>query len=224
MKLKTPLSKERLRCRKKFLHYFPNGFTDATYIAWERQYKSDAHFRFQEELNQNEYERLLSQKQYDEIALRAVKIETKTNLLFSFEKMALRDAVKPARGSKAFAEGLFNYVYGKQELQLRFEKFAEVLISLPRRQTRVSTWPLQTVFGFLANPHEHIFLKPRVTQIAASKYNYHFIYLSRPNWETYKSLLDFAEQIRKDVSDLKPQDFIDLQSFIWVMGSEEYPD
>ncbi len=137
--------------------------------------------------------------------------------------MALRDAVKSAEGAKAFALGLFNYIYGKEELQIRFEKFAEVLISLPRRQTRVSTWPLQTVFGFIGNPHEHIFLKPRVTQIAASNYNYNFIYKSRPNWETYQSLLDFADQIRRDLRSLKPQDFIDLQSFIWVMGSEEYP-
>jgi hypothetical protein len=224
LKLKTPLSKEGLSCRKKFLYYFPKGFTDATYIAWERQYKLNAHFRFQEELNLDEYERLLSRKRYEEIALRAVKIETKTNLLFSFEKMALRDAVKSAEGSKAFAQGLFDYVYGKKELQLRFEKFSDVLISLPRRQTRVSTWPLQTVFGFLANPQEHIFLKPRVTQIAAGKYNYNFVYHSRPNWITYQSLLGFAEQIRKDAEDLKPQDFIDLQSFMWVMGSEEYPD
>ncbi|MFN2438210.1 MAG: hypothetical protein ABR503_03355 [Chitinophagaceae bacterium] len=138
--------------------------------------------------------------------------------------MALRDAVKPAAGSKAFALGLFDYIYGREELQLRFEKFAEVLTSLPRRQTRVFTWPLQTVFGFLANPQEHIFLKPRVTQLAANKYNYNFVYQSRPNWETYQSLLSFAEQIRKDTEELKPQDFIDLQSCIWVMGSEEYPD
>jgi hypothetical protein len=71
----------------------------------------------------------------------------------------------------------------KEKMQIRFEKFYGVLISLPRRQTRVSTWPLQTVFGFIANPKEHIFLKPRVTQIAASKYNYNFVYQSRPNWE-----------------------------------------
>jgi hypothetical protein len=79
--------------------------------------------------------------------------------------MALRDAVKPPEGAKAFAKGLFNYIYGTEELQLRFEKFSEVLISLPRRQTRVSTWPLQTIFGFLANPDEHIFLNPGLPRL-----------------------------------------------------------
>jgi hypothetical protein len=119
---------------------------------------------------------------------------------------------------------LYQYVYGKGSFQKRFENFATVLDSLPRKQTRVRTWPLQTVFGFIANPAEHIFLKPRVTQVAATKYHYDFLYRSKPNWETYKSLLDFAEQVRKDTADLGPKDFIDLQSFIWVLGSDEYDD
>ena len=63
-----------------------------------------------------------------------------------------------------------------------------------------------------------------VTKKAAFKYGFEFNYLSKPNWQTYQSLLDFAEQVRRETSDLKPQDYIDLQSFIWVMGSDEYPE
>ncbi|MFL5741392.1 MAG: hypothetical protein ACJ75B_14305 [Flavisolibacter sp.] len=221
---KDPVQKARLRCRKKFLYYFKKGFSDSTYISWERQYKLDAHFQFQQLLNKPEYERLLNAKKYADIALAAVRIESRTNLLFSFEKMALRDAIKPASGAKTFALGLYNYVYAKEPLEQRFGQFSEVIASLPRKQTRVLTWPLHTVFGFIANPQEHIFLKPRVTQIGAEKYEYEFQYKSKPNWDTYKSLLDFAETIRKDTADLKPQDYIDLQSFIWVLGSDEYPD
>ncbi len=221
---KDPVQKRRQRCRKKFLHYFKKGFSDLTYIAWERQYKLDAHFMFQQELNYADYEKLLRAKKYTDIAAKAVRIESRTNLLFSFEKMALRDAVKEVHGAKAFVLGLFDYVYGRTSLQDRFENFSSVLATLPRKQTRVHTWPLQTVFGFIANPDEHIFLKPRVTQVAAEKYDFDFQYRSKPNWETYNSLLDFAEQVRTDVADLKPADYIDLQSFIWVMGSDEYPD
>jgi hypothetical protein len=221
---RDPVQKARSRCRKKFLYYFKKGYSDPTYISWERQYKLDAHFAFQQDLNKREYERLLLARKYEDIALMAVRIESRTNLLFSFEKMALRDAVKPASGARAFAQGLYDYVYGTKDLESRFQEFSEVILYLPRVQTRVHTWPLQTVFGFIANPQEHIFLKPRVTQIAAEKYAFDFRYQSKPNWETYKSLLDFAEQVRKDTADLKPQDYIDLQSFIWVMGSDEYPD
>jgi hypothetical protein len=223
-KSKAVLSKKSLQCRKKFLHYFPKGFADNTYRDWERNYKWQAHVAWEDALNEQEFKKLLSSKQYQGIALRAVKLETKTNLLFSFEKMALRDAIKTTEGAKSFSLGLFDYVYGAGALQKRFENFSQVLATLPRKQTRVLTWPLQTVFGFIARPEEHIFLKPRVTKIAAEKYGYDFLYQSKPNWETYKSMIGFAEQVRYDMKDLKPRDYIDLQSFIWVMGSDEYPD
>jgi hypothetical protein len=93
---------------------------------------------------------------------------------------------------------------------------------LPRRQTRVLTWPLVAVFGFLARPEEHIFLKPQVTKVAAKEYGYEFRYASRPSFGTYASLLGFAERVRTDNRDLKPRDMIDLQSFLWVQGSDEY--
>lgn len=207
---------------KKFLHFFKKGFQDQKYLDWERNYKWNAHQIWEEELNEKEFNRLLNNKDFREIAARAVKMESKTNLLFSFEKMALRDAVKSEQGAEIFAKALFNYVYGKEPLRHRFEQFSEALAKLPRKQTRVLTWPLQTVFGFIANPSEHIFLKPRVTQIAAKEYNYNFEYTSKPNWKTYQSLLNFAKQIKKDSPSLKARDFIDLQSFIWVLGSAEY--
>jgi hypothetical protein len=217
------IQKQRKACLRKFLRYFKNGFADETYIGWEREYKWNAHLQFREQLNKKRFEQLLKQKKYDEIAQEAVRIESRTNLLFSFEKMALRDAVKTPAGARLFAEGLFRLVYGEGDRKERFEFWIECVRRLPRKQTRVLTWPLVTVFAFLANPEEHIFLKPRVTQVAAESYRYDFYYTSKPQWETYQSLLDFAEQVRKDVKHLKPRDYIDLQSFIWVMGSDEYP-
>jgi hypothetical protein len=221
---KSPAEKSRIICRRKFLYYFPKGFEDSKYISWERGYKWQAHLTWQQELNREEYQRLLSKHRYLEIAQKAVRIESRTNLLFSFEKMALRDAVRSTEGAKKFARGLFDYIHGAESLKERVENFAGVLAALPRRQTRVLTWPLQTIFGFIANPKEHIFLKPRVTQEAARKYAYSINYTSKPNWETYQTILAFAKQICEDVSDLKPRDLIDIQSFIWVAGSDEYDD
>lgn len=216
------VEKKRLRCKEKFLLFFPKGFYDEKYISWERGYKWQAHLQFHDTLNESEFARLLEEKQYSDIAKRAVTIETKTNLLFSFEKMALRDAVKTPEGAKLFSTGLFTYIYGTHSLRKRFESFAEILSKLPRKQTRVHTWPLQSVFGFIANPKEFIFLKPRVTQAAAKAYAYDLFYESKPRWKTYQSILGFAEQIKKDIADLKPRDMMDVQSFIWVLGSQEY--
>lgn len=214
----------RRKALKKFLYYFRKGYRDKKYEAWERDYKWQAHLLWEQQLNKRLYQQLLSDKRYSEIALTAVRIESKTNLLFSFEKMALRDAVKTEAGARDFAVGLYNYIYGEQPLEERFIAFTKVLEGLPRKQTRVVTWPLHTVFGFIANPREHIFLKPKVTKAAAKKYGFDFDYHSRPNWQTYESLLAFAETVRADTLDYRPKDYIDLQSFIWVQGSEEYPD
>jgi len=220
----SSLTPAAARCRRKFLRFFPLGFRDETYIDWERDYKWLAHERWLEHLDRDAFRASLAREAFAEIAQRAVSIESRTNLLFSFEKMALRDAVKSPDGARAFATGLYEFLHGGGNEQTRFEEWCETVARLPRRQTRVLTWPLLTVWGFIAQPKTHIFLKPNVTRLAAKKYDYDFVYGSRPNWDTYTSLRDFAERVRRDTRDLSPRDMIDLQSFIWVQGSDEYPD
>ncbi|GAC1691115.1 MAG: hypothetical protein NVS9B3_09710 [Gemmatimonadaceae bacterium] len=210
--------------RRKFLRFFPGGFNDATYIDWERGYKWTAHVRWEEALGQAEYRGLLRAGKFAEIAARAVRIESRTNLLFSFEKMALRDAVRSALGSRSFATGLYDYLWGRGTDRSRFERWCEVVDGLPRARTRVLTWPLVTVFGFIARPDVHIFLKPNVTRIAARAYGAELLYRSRPAWDSYESLLQFAAQVRRGLRDLRPRDMIDIQSFIWVQGSDEYEE
>ena len=219
-------SADAVRCRRKFLRFFPGGFSDETYIDWERDYKWEAHERWEEALGQAEFRRLLRAREFAEVAARAVRVEQRTrySMLFSFEKMALRDAVKSDEGARTFSEGIYDLLYGAGNVERRFMKWVEAVDKLPRRQTRVLTWPMVTVWGFLAQPERHIFLKPNVTRIAARAYGFDFRYQSRPNWETYLSLLEFAELIRRDLRDLKPRDMIDLQSFIWVQGSDEYEE
>jgi hypothetical protein len=170
------------------------------------------------------FRKLMRAGDYAEIAARVVAIEARTNLLFSFEKMALRDAVKSKSGSRAFAEGLYDFLHGPDDLETRFDRWIEVVAKLPRRQTRVLTWPVVTVVGFLAQPQTHIFLKPVVTRKAAERYGFDFNYRSRPSWETYSSLLAFARAVRMDLREMRPRDMIDIQSFLWVQGSDEYPD
>ena len=219
------LSAAARRCRRKFLRFFPAGFRDETYLDWERNYKAAAHGRWEESLDPERYRSLLEGGRFEEIAALAVRIESKTNLLFSFEKMALRDALKPAAGARLFAEGLYEFLHGEEPSpEKSFTRWCGVVGSLPRRQTRVLTWPVVTVFGFLALPDRHVFLKPNVTRVAAHRYGVEFSYRSAPNWDTYESLRGFAALVRRDLKDLRPRDMIDLQSFLWVQGSDEYPD
>lgn len=220
----TPSTPCALSCRQKFLRFFPTGFGDEKYIAWERGYKWAAHEKWNEILNQSDFRTLLKDGKFETIAAHAVRIESKTNLLFSFEKMALRDALKSQEGAEVFAHGLYDFLHGKVALERRFTAWCEAVAALPRKQTRVLTWPLVTVFGFLAQPETHIFLKPTVTRAAARAYCLDFRYQSQPSWPIYAHLLELAATIQHDLADLNPQDMIDIQSFLWVQGSAEYAE
>lgn len=212
------------RARRKFLRTFPGGFRDETYLDWERDYKWQTHERWEEVLGRAEMRRLLKAGAFEEVAARAVRVEQSSRhpMVFSFEKMALRDAVRSPAGARAFAEGLYAFLHGRGGLERRFESWVEVVGALPRRQTRVLTWPLVTVFGFIAQPDTHVFLKPNTTRAAARAYGFDLHYSAQPSWDTYASLLAFAETVRRDLRDLRPRDMIDIQSFMWVQGSDEY--
>ncbi|MDQ2701365.1 MAG: hypothetical protein M3Y70_00805 [Pseudomonadota bacterium] len=213
-----------LRCRRKFLRQFPGGFRDPTYLDWERDYKWETHLRWQDALPRPVFRKLLREGAHAEAAARAVRVEQRSRhaMLFSFEKMALRDALRVPVGTQAFAAGLYDFLHGRGGLQVRFERWVATVDALPRKQTRVLTWPLVTVFGFIAQPDRHIFLKPNTIRAAARAYGYELPYRSRPDWKTYAALLEFAALVREDLADLAPRDMIDIQSFLWVQGSDEY--
>jgi hypothetical protein len=126
--------------------------------------------------------------------------------------------------SQAFATALFELLYGNEPLDTRFSRWIAAVAALPRRQTRVLTWPVVTVFGFIAQPKTHFFFKPTVTREAIRRYGAALAYASRPTWPIYRDLLTFVRKVRADTSDLRPRDMIDMQSFLWVQGSDEYPD
>jgi hypothetical protein len=224
VKTATLASTRRARkCREKFLEYFPHGFSDETYLETERAFKWEAHRRWAAQLGRDELASLVRRHAYSEIALRAVRVESRTSLLFSFEKMAVRDAVNERSGAREFATGLAAWLHGRGSERERFEQWCTTVARLPRRQTRVATWPVVTVFGFIARPRVHLMLKPTVAKRAADAYGFPLRYAAQPQWDTYASLLEFARLVRHDLAPMHPRDMIDIQSFLWVQGSDEYP-
>jgi hypothetical protein len=211
-------------CRRKFLAAFPDGFRDETYLDWERDYKVEVHREWKRALGPAEFRALLDAGEHAEVASRALKVEQRArhSMLFSFEKMALRDAVRTPAGARAFAEGLYRYLHGPGSMEDRFEAWVDTVGALPRKQTRVLTWPVVTVFGFVAQPTKHVFVKPNTMKRAAEAYGWSLPYRSRPNWETYHAMLQLCKSVKRDMADLGSRDMIDAQSFLWVQGSDEY--
>ena len=130
-----------------------------------------------------------------------------------------------AAGARLFATELCAFLYGPGSPQRKFKDWLEALADLPAPRSPVMTWPIATVFGFIARPERHLFFKPKVTQRAARAYAFDLHYASRPSWEGYQQLLTFAAVIRRDLdrrAHFKARDMIDVQSFIWVQGADEY--
>lgn len=212
-------------CRRKFELFYPEGFEDETYLVAERAYKERAHLEWEAELAPATFRKLLARGEFRAVADAAVRIESRSNLLFSFERMALRDAVKTPAGARLFATELYAFLYGHGSSQRRFNDWIEALGDLPQRQSKVLTWPVATVFGFIARPDRHLFFKPRAMRKAAHLYGYALDYRPAPSWSQYQDLLTFAAVVRRDL-DRKPgfkaRDMIDLQSFMWIQGAPEY--
>lgn len=210
------------RALRRFRRFYPGGFRDEDYVALERQYKWQAHRAWTATLSREQLKQGLAEGTHRELAAAAVRIESRTNLLFSFEKMALRDAVASDAGARQLVEGLYDWLHGSGSERERFERWVETVRELPRRQTRVLTWPVATVFGFIARPRVHLFCKPMVTRMAAQRLGEPFDYRPAVTWETYSSLLDLASAVKTITAQWRPRDMVDVQSFLWVQGSEEY--
>ena len=213
------------RCRRKFELYYPEGFADSAYVVAERAPRERAHLAWQRDLGAREFRRLLARGEYRQIAALALRIESQTDLLFSFEKMALRDALRAPSAARLFAHELYAFLHGRGSARRRFEDWAQAVGELPRPRARVQTWPVVTLFGFLARPDRHLLLKPRVTRSAARAYGFDLAYQPAPAWHVYESLLTFGAIIRRDLQrhrGLRARDMIDVQSFIWVQGAPEY--
>ena len=137
----------------------------------------------------------------------------KTNLIFPYEKMSLRDGLKIPANQKLFSERLYGLLYGQESLESRFDDFAQCL-----REMDADKWTTQTYFLFMSAPKEFMFMKPEVTKQAARACGFELNYKSNLNWLTYKLLLDLSNYLLCKLSDLNPKDMIDIQSFIWCSG------
>lgn len=207
---------------KFFKDRFPGAFSDPEYIGdryhGERTYKWLAHEQFVRELGAGQVAELLGTNQIEEIARRIRSVASKVNLLSPFESAALHDGLKEASAVRTFSEALIALLEAKEVTEEFFSPYIEAVSSLPAKKgkARVATWPVTTILPFLAQPDRHMFLKPEVTLNAAGQLGFDLQYNSTPNWTTYRALLRMGQTYKDLLRELEPQDFIDVQSFIYV--------
>jgi hypothetical protein len=193
--------------RARFLRFFPQGFRTPSYFETEREYKLRAKQRLDATVPLAE---ALSGTGFGQAVLAAYHA---TNLLSHFETIALQRVLRGTsadpfvRAAAHFAQGAGAPALHEMERILR-----------PYDSAR---WTVVTYLPFLWRPDFHIFLKPEVTQDFAARIGHRFRldYQPRLSPSVYESLLDMVAQTERVLVDLRPRDRIDMQSFIWVVGS-----
>jgi hypothetical protein len=63
-----------------------------------------------------------------------------------------------------------------------------------------------------------MFLKPTPTLQAAERLAFDLRYEATPNWVTYERLLVMSDLLIKRLKPLGAKDWIDVQSFMWVIS------
>ncbi|MCK5517366.1 MAG: DUF3553 domain-containing protein [Desulfobulbaceae bacterium] len=198
---------------KLFLKQFPDGFHGQKYIEEEREYKDKAHMLALELIGKPEFDSLLTSNDYQEITKRALKVVNAANLIFPNEKMSLKDGLLTDAAQKDFSLCLYELLFGEADVKLRFEGFLKML-----EEINAAKWTTVSYLLFILRPEKYMFVKPKITQYSSEVCGYEINYKPQLNWRTYKSVLDFSNYLFIELSELKPRDMIDIQSFMWCIA------
>lgn len=211
------------RAIAKFLAIFPEGFKDPKYLTHEREYKEEAHKIFVNLLGNGQLSNFLEQDDLAEIVKRSKSIIQSVNLPSVFERIAFTGALQtqdleaPRRYFLALNKLLS--VNSEQDLEKVFGAYLQACSKL--KQTGKSptfTWPIVTLFPFLAQPEKHIFLKPKAAEKLANTMAFDLQYKSTPNWKTYSRLLEMMSVWKNQIAVLEPRDMFDAQSFMFIIN------
>jgi hypothetical protein len=208
-----------------FLQAFPEGFTDARYIGdhrtGERSYKEEVAQEWKQALGGVEGRQLLQDGNLDELRQRLMRV-AQINLLHpNWDKGPLKDGLADDGAARAFFAALFDAAE-EEPGQERFNRLVASLEAMPTPGSPVASWPVATIFPYLARPDRHMFVRPTPTEEAAKRLGFELNYRSEPNWRTYNSVLAFARVLLNDLRKYGARDFLDVQSFIFVTWMPNY--
>jgi hypothetical protein len=209
---------------ERFGSRFPLYFEDPTYLGdakkGERNSKWAAHQKFVDTLGGGLLEELLAADNIAEIRRRALAVEASTNLLSVFEKAALREAIAAPDAAREFFTRLSAVLLEPTPSETTFQAFLDSVDALPSKPGKSSgaKWTIATILPYLADPTRFMFFKPEVTQKCAARLMFDLQYSTDLEWATYERLLAMSDLLLARLGPNKARDFIDVQSFVWLIG------
>jgi hypothetical protein len=130
--------------KRRFREIFQGGFSDPTYLSWERDYKWAAHLSWERELGLSQFRGLIEAGNFEEIARRVARFygRSKLNMLALYEWMALREALESPRGARLLTTALFDLLHGQGPFGQRLEVFTAALDLHPNGKRGSRSGPL----------------------------------------------------------------------------------
>lgn len=191
----------------RFLEFMPGGFAGERSEIMEGEYKRKAHAALTGALP---VETALDAGPED--AQRVRRAPVWINILSPYEAMHLKDALEGPKGGD-FLVGAARFAQGD------YAAGAAAMERAMAGHGRLS-WPTATYFPYLWQPDRHMFLKPVATCDFAERIGHSFQheYEAAVSGGVYEALLDLAQSTLDALKPHGARDFIDVQSFIWVVG------
>lgn len=197
----------------RFREFMPDGLRGERGVTEERQYKLDASAALNDVLP---LKAALNATEADAEAVRKARVWL--NILSPYESMHMKQTLENDEGplllQSAARFASRDFAAGAKGMENALKKYGR------------QSWPKATYFGYLWQPSQNMFCKPTVTQDFAQRIGHPFqhLYESEISETVYRSLMDLADLTLSATRSLGAEDYIDVQSFIYVVGGYSEQD
>lgn len=206
--------------REIFLALFPDGFRDPAYLESERTFKLEASQRLRQSVSMDQL-RAAGEGQDDDRVADALRrsFSLPTPLPSTFELGGISRALKDPSARRQWIRAVALMIDEPQRLQDALTMAGDAL-----RPFKADKWTAVTYPPFLLDPDRHAYLKIEKSCDAAARIGDPFYIEYQPGLEAsvYEAFMGFAGRLKAELKSLGATDFIDVQSFIWVIGTDSY--
>ncbi len=202
---------------EKFLNKYNGGFPDAWYRASHRDPRLKQHQLWNELLGGGKLRELAQDKPHiaAQHMLQILDLPDKPLLHAKNELPRLRDAFMRTERMPAMLIALADLLDAERPTNALYDAYLEAFAALaPAGQKSPMSWPIVTALPYIAQPANHMFLKPTSMRNAAAGLGVDIKFKSAPNSVTYERTLVFGKDLLEFIQPRSGVDMIDVQAFI----------
>lgn len=199
---------------------YAGGFADPNYIKQVRgaekrrkRHRDPAIEDANELLSAERLDAHIEAGEFATVVELAREVLNRTSLCSTRDRQTLRDL--PEDRFEAYAQSLRDLLHSEAPL---FDRFTRYMASLDGTPGGAPTWPLVTSLLALADPKNHVVVKPSVFRKQAELIEPNLSYNALPNAGLYTRFQEIAQDVfnRLHAADMQPRDLFDIYEFIWM--------